>query len=242
MSEQVASPEGQDQDPGHVPEAGMTDDGGDEGRVDWKDRFEDLNARYDLLNDSVAELRDAIVQSRQPVAAPQQVEDLDDDGELTGSKVKKIVGQEISRAVAQNAQVSERDRWDDKAKSDFPLHDAKFMREFKKEWGVMTKGGLDPNHPQAVYTVAKAVARGWNKPTKKAPSAETHQTSEAPTATPSGAPVSTGSSRRVSIDDNDPRLRFYQMRNDRTKEQIDRFKAKLAAKDAAEAEGRRGRR
>ena len=240
MDQSVES-EGMSQNPGQGLESDVTDDSTDGGNgQNWKGQFEDLNARYDLLNDTVAELRDAIVQSRrsQASAAVPQYDDLDDDSELTPSKVKRIVSDSIGRAVAQSTQVNDRQKWDDKAKADFPLSDPKFLREFKKEWNDMTGGGgLDPNHPKAIYQVAKVVAKGWAKPQANRSTSSDSHTSEAPTNSPV---ASSGNTSKIKIDDNDKQLRFYLMKGDRTKSQIENFKAKLAAK--RELENKRGRR
>lgn len=233
-------PEGQNQDPAPAgAEAGFTEDQGDEGESDWKGRFEDLNARYDLLNDTVAELRDAVLsRGNSGGQSHPEVDDLDDDEPLTGSKVKKIVSSSINQAVARNNQVSQRETWDNKAKADFPLGDPKFMREFKREWGSMTAdGGLDPNHPKAVYTVARTVARGWKSQTKSANT--THETSEPPSRASSDV-TRPGSRKNAKVDDSDPRVKFYAMRGNKTKDQIEKFKTRISEQDAkAERRGRR---
>jgi hypothetical protein len=194
-----------------------------------KDRIADMEARFEMLQDSISEMRNALLSSRTPAQAP--VEDIDDDEPLTPSKVKKIVQSSISSAVGQNQSQNERQVWDDKAKADFPLTDPKFQLEVKKEWREQVAAGLNPNHPRALYNVAKIVARSsgvMKKPAKT--DAETTHSSEAPSTQ---RPASAQNGRRSGVSDDDPRLAFYKMKGDRTKDQIEAMKRKLSEKDAA---------
>jgi hypothetical protein len=217
------------QDPGQGASAPKEGDAG-EGKVD---RLADMEARFDLLNDSLSELRQAILE-RRPSAAPAPVEEIDDDEPLTASKVKKIVQSSVSTVAAANQSLVQRQQWDSKAKEEFPLADPKFLREFKAVWKEQTSSGLDPTHPKAVYNVAQITARamGVKKPVAKA-DPETSETSEAPTSASPAARQARNGASRSSVTDDDPRLNFYKMKGDRTKDQIDAMKKKLGDRDAA---------
>lgn len=194
------------------------------------DRFEKMEARFELLNGSISDLRSAILESRRTTAQAPVQEDNDDEP-LTPSKVRKIVQSSVANASAANQSLAERREWDQKAKSEFPLSDPKFLLEFKREWGEQTAAGLDPNHPRAVYNVAKIVARavGTKKPAPR--DAETAHTSEAPTNSPRERQQSSRTTR-TSVRDDDPRLQFYMMKGNRTKEQIESVRQKLSERDA----------
>lgn len=211
------------------------------GESSKEDSISNLEARFDLLNDSLTELRQAILDRRSTngAAAP-QVPDVDDDEPLTASKVKKIVQNGLSNVVQQNQDLVQRQTWDDKAKSEFPLSDPKFLREFKREWREQTASGLDPRHPKAVYNVAQITARsmGVKKPAQAKPDAETAHTSEAPSSNPPPRAAANRGGRPSTVADDDPRLRFYKMKGDRTKDQIEAMKQRLGARDATKRSAR----
>lgn len=222
-----------------VSEEGDAGDDSARGRTKGDPRYENLEARFELLNDSLSELRQAILESRSPgrgQAEPQV--DIDDDEPLTASKVKKIVQSGLGNVMQQNQDLVQRQTWDDKAKSEFPLSDPKFLREFKKEWREQTSAGLDPRHPKAVYNVAQITARsmGVKKPAAK-PDAETAHTSEAPTGSPSTRQTAKSGSRST-VSDDDPRLAFYRMKGNKSKDQIEAMKQKLGERDAKWRSGR----
>lgn len=220
------------QNPGQAASAAEGDTAG-EGADGKPDRLADMEARFDLLNDSISELRQAILDRRAngATAAP-VVEEIDDDEPLTASKVKKIVQSGLGNVVAQQQNLTQRQQWDEKAKSEFPLADPKFLREFKNTWKEQTGSGLDPTHPKAVYNVAQITARamGVKKPTAKS-DPETTQTSEAPSA--NSPSRSARSAPRSSVSDDDPRLAFYRMKGDKSKEKIEAMKKKLGERDAS---------
>lgn len=216
-------------------EGGESDGGG--GSAGGSSKIEDLEARFDLLNDSLSEIRQAILAQRGGGAVKQEMEELSDDEPLTASKINRIVERNLTKVVASTANTNQRQQWDDKAKSEFPLADPKFLREFKREWKEQVESGLDPQHPKAIYKVAKDTAR--NVGVKKDPAAredtESTQTSEAPT----------GNARRVertaarsSVSDDDPRIRFYQMKGNLPKEKLEALKKKLGERDAKKRGGR----
>lgn len=192
---------------------------------------EDLKARVDLLNDNFAELRNAILTSRQG-SGRAEIEEISDDEPLTASKVNKIVEKNLTRAVASSTQLQERRQWDDKAKSEFPLADPKFLREFKREWKEMVDSGLDPNHPKAVYQVAKATARTVG--VRKEPGRQEESSTQTSEAASSGTSSQRTERRgtRNAISDDDPRIRFYRMKGPKTKERIEAIKQKLGERDA----------
>lgn len=213
------SPEG-----GETSGGGATSSGG-------SSKIEDLEARFDLLNDNFSELRQAILANRNGSPVKQEMEELSDDEPLTASKINRIVEKNLTKVVANTAQVNQRQQWDDKAKSEFPLADPKFLREFKREWKEQVESGLDPQHPKAIYKVAKDTAR--NVGVKKDPASreeESAQTSEAPTG--NGARRVERQTSRSSVGDDDPRLRFYQMKGNLPKEKIEALKKKLGERDA----------
>lgn len=213
---------------------------GEVGAVDQTtNEYDDLNAKYDLLLDNFNELRTAIVQQNNVRSTATEVveEEWDDDEPLTGSKVNKIVQKAITSAVSQNAATSDRKTWDDKAKTDFPVSDPKFQMELKKVWNELRDSGLDPNHPRALYMAAKATAKniGFKKSTKSTSKSDEF-TSEAPTASRSGASRSS-SSKVAMVSEDDPRVSFYRMRGEKDPKKIEALRIKLAERDA-----RKGRR
>lgn len=221
--------DGQDSGQEGVPSEGSTGDT-QGGRSD--DRVAKLEAQLELLNGNFSELRQALVESRrQPAAA--EVEEEDDDKPLTASRVKKIVRSSVAEATSATQGLNERQRWDQKAKEEFPLNDPEFLLKFKREWKEQTESGLDPRHPRAVYNVAKLVARSTGG-AKKAPARdpETALTAETSSSQPSRQ-QSQRAGRLVSEDD--PRVRFYAMKGNRTKEQIEGMRRKLSEKDARKA-------
>lgn len=236
--------EGQTQDPGPGPEAGETEGDHSEAttedtRSSWR---EEMDAKFDLLQDSVSSINRTLSNLSRPAPAATAAEDdddYDDEEPLTGSKVSKIVNKAIGKAVNQTNQVNSRTHWDEKAKSDFPLTDPVFVKEFRKTFNELVSGGLDSNSPKAVYTACQVASKSFKKPAQKKSSGT--QTSEAPTPPPSGMRTQTGSSRKVTVDENDVRVRFYKMKGDKTKEQVQRFMEKLSADDARKDQRRRAR-
>lgn len=229
MSGQTAT-DGQDLGQGDTtPEAGTA--GGDTAGGDSKaDRFSAMEARFEMLNESLSELRTAIL-ARQGQAVPAQVEEIDDDEPLTTGKVKKIVSQAVGSATQATQTLSERQQWDNKAKADFPLVDPEFQLAVRKEWREQLASGLNGNHPKALYNVAQIVARTWKGKKQPKADAETTHTSEAPSTQ---RPASAQSGRRTpTVSDDDPRIRFYAMKGNKTKDQIEAQKRKLAELDAA---------
>lgn len=219
---------------GQEPAESVTTTEGGQGSSGKDAKIEDLEARLDLMNDNFAELRDAIVKSGKHNPAPSadiQVE-LDDGEPLTASKVNKIIQHNLDAAVRSGNAKAERTQWDLKAGQEFPLTDPKFLREFNREWKEQVGSGLNPQHPKALYNVAKIVARtsGVKKePVRRDPDADPTQTSESSSGTRS-ATERRGAAKTVS--DDDPRLAFYKMKGDRTKDQIDTMKKKLGERDA----------
>lgn len=224
-------------DPGqgaNAPEAGAA--GGETAGGDSKsDRLADMEARFEMLQDSMMEMRNAFLGSRSQGAGQQSAaDDIDDDEPLTPSKVKKIVRDSVASVANANQTLSQRQQWDEKAKSEFPLSDPKFLLEFKKEWREQVEAGLNPNHPKAVYNVAKITARMTGAVKKATKSdAETAHTSEAPTTTGQRPASARSGHQRSTVSDDDPRLAFYAMKGNRTKEQLEAMKRKLGEKDAA---------
>ncbi len=221
------------QDLGQTTDVVETGAGGDTTGGDSKpDRLADMEARFEMLQDSIVEMRNALLSSRQSAqTAPEK--DIDDDEPLTPSKVKKIVRDGVAAGAAVTTNLTQRQQWDDKAKSEFPLADPKFLLEFKREWKEQVAGGLDPNHPRAVYNVAKITARTSGVVKRPAKDPETAQTSEAPSGASRQNRQQT--SRTSPISDNDPRLAFYLMKGGKSKEKIEAVKAKLAERDAKQA-------
>lgn len=227
MSNQATNGQPGSQDGESPPESQVQDEGSpNPGR--GSDRVEDLEARFDLLTDRFSELRDAILSTRQPTAR-EEVEDMSDDEPLTPSKVKKIVKDGISTAVAGSTQVQERREWDRRAADEFPLKDPKFERAFRSEWQDMVNSGMNPNHPRAVYKVAQATALRVGVK-KDSPKKDPEPTSEAPTREPPSRTERRGAQAQVR--DDDPRLKFYLMKGPKTKERIEEIKQKLSERDA----------
>jgi hypothetical protein len=224
----TANTDGQHSDQGEETPEG--NESGEESRSSGKeDRFAKMDARFELLNGSITELRQAILDSRRPTQAQVEVPDDDDDDQpLTPSKVRRAVNQAVAHASAANQGLADRKEWDNKAKSEFPLHDPEFMLNFRREWKERTDSGLDPKHPKAVYDVAKITARlyGSKKPAPKKDPETTHS-SEAPSQSRQPAQRS----QRSNISDDHPSVRFYTMKGNRTKDQIENFKKKLAEKE-----------
>ncbi len=213
-------------DPGQGASATQTGDAG--GDTAGGDSAADLKAQIEELQDTVGELRNAIISSRQAGASAAPVVEDDDNEPLTPSKVRKIVQSSVANVAANNQNLSQRQIWDDKAKSEFPLSDPKFRVEFKKMWRDQVASGLDPNHPRAVHNVAQLTARHIGVVKKPEKDAMTTQTSEAATA--AAAPRSRQGSQ-AKIADNDPRLAFYQMKGKQSPEKLEALKKKLAARD-----------
>src|SRR5688500_9762828 len=86
--------------------------GGDTAGGSKSTGISDTEARIEMLQDSIAELRNAILASRAPAQA--HIEEIDDGEPLTPSKVQKIVTKAIGSAVGQNQSQNERQVWDDK--------------------------------------------------------------------------------------------------------------------------------
>ncbi len=195
-----------------------------------KDRLEDLEARVDMINDGIAEIRNAL----RPRPQPQEEVEINDDEPLTGSKVKKIVERSINQAVAGTNAQNERAVWDQKAKDEFPLQDPKFRREFQKLFKEQVESGLDPKHPKAIYNVARLTSKELGTPAPKREERETvrdeRETSEAPSGGGSSR-VQPRNGARSNVRDDDPRVSFYTMKGGKTKEQIEAFKQKLGQKD-----------
>lgn len=196
--------------------------------------YRKLEAQVGLLADSIGELRESVLSSRPSQQAAVE-EEFDDDEPLTARKASTLVSRAVSRAVSQRSLAEEKREWDNRVKSEFPVSDPEFQRELKREWREFAENGGDPTAPRSLYYVAKHVAKGWKKPgaTKSATKStqlddDTQTTSEVPT---SGA---SRQSRRgkVSVSDNDPRLRFYQMKGNISAEKLERLKQKLAEQDA----------
>lgn len=207
--------------------------GGGESSSSGNSKLENMEARLDLIADGFAELRQAILDrggTHQQAAAA--LEEVDDGEPLTASKIQRIVNNSLKNVVADSTNLTQRQQWDTKAKEEFPLSDPKFLREFKKEWKEQTDAGLDPRHPKAVYNVAKITARsvGVKKVEDPAERRETTQTSEAPSSRAQQVERRGGS--RSTVSDDDPRVKFYGMKNDKSKEQVAAFKAKLSERDA----------
>lgn len=225
----MAKTEHDGQDPGQEGAQDANTEEGHAGQADGgEDRIGNLEARLDLLNSGISELRNAVLQTRNAAPAAQAVvdEDIDDGEPLTGAKVSRIVQKSIASAVSQSTQVNQRQQWDDKAKSDFPLADPKFLREFQKQWNDAVNSGLDAQHPKAIYQVAKQTAAAMGTSVKQAPrrDADVRDTAETPNRGGAQAPRTA----TAKIPDDDPRVRFYMMRGNRTKEQVAAFKTKLA--------------
>ena len=194
------------------------------------DRVAGLEAKLDMLADNFAELRGALAQRQPAVPEADPYEDLDDETPLTAKQVSKVIDRSLNRVVETNNQAQSRKEWDEKAKSEFPLHDPQFQRKLREVWKEQVVMGLDSRHPAAAYNVAKMTAQimGVKKPQARKNPDTTH-TAEAPS---SGTTPRRSTSPASKIDDSDPRVSFYNMRGDKTKEQIARFKEKLAEKDA----------
>jgi len=195
-------------------------------------RYDDLNAKMDMLSDTIVELRGAIVQ-RQPAAEIE--EEFDDDEPLTSSKVNKIVTKAIKGATAVSNNQSQRQLWDGKAKEEFPITDPKFQLELKKVWNEFQDSGLDPSHPKALYQIAKTTAQRLG--TKKAPAratANTEHTSEAPSS--SQTQVTARSGRKPGmVPEDDPRVRFYTMKGVKDPKKVEAMRARLFEKDSRKA-------
>lgn len=224
------------QNPGQEAPASKEGDAG--GGGGGGDSLADLKARFDLLQETVSDFTKAVADSRrQQTAPPPQVDDIDDDEPLTGSKVKKIVQSSVAAVAAQNRTLTERQQWDAKAKSEFPLDDPKFQMEVRREWREQVQNGLDPNHPRALFNVAQITARTWGgKKPSKTQDAETTLNSETP-LNPSPRNPRSGGSSQSKISDDDPRVRFYAMKHGKNPDKIKAFKEKLGAQEAP----RRGR-
>jgi hypothetical protein len=213
-------------------EGGTTTEGGQESRGDTA-KIEDLEARLELMTENFADLRNAILQNGKQSPAPSadiQVE-LDDGEPLTASKVNKIIQHNLDAAVRSGNAKQERTQWDLKAGQEFPLQDPKFLREFNREWKEQVAGGLNPNHPRALYNVAKIVARTSGvvkkEPRQRDPEADPTQTSESSSS--SRRPERAGGAKAVS--DDDPRVALYRMGTP-SKEKVEAFKKKLGEQDA----------
>lgn len=212
---------------------GEGEDSSGDGATAKEDRYGNLEAQIGLLNDTVVELRQAVIDSRKASPATQFTpdEEINDDEPLTASKVSRIVNKSLTQAVKQSDAATQRSVWDGKAKEEFPLADPKFLREFKKQWNEQVNSGLDPNHPKAIYNVAKITARevGVKKPAPKVDPDTVHTVE--PT-TRDSRPAASRNSAKSAISESDPRLRFYMMNGNRSKEQIESMKKKLADKDS----------
>ena len=212
-------------------------DGGGKGTVS-REKYENLEAKIDMLADSFTELRSGLAQ-RSAASSAQEVEDeFDDEEPLTASKVAKIVAKQTQAATSAQAAKSERVEWDRKAATDFPLTDPKFQLEFKRQWRDLSNAGMDVRHPRALYQAAKLTAqiietnRKATSPgrerARKEDEDEAHD-SEAPTSRQSAA---TRRASKSSIDDGDPRIAFYKMKGNKSEAQVKAFKERLAQKDA----------
>ena len=207
-----------------------TETTGDEGFVS-KSEYNRLESQLANMNDRFDELREALVQQRSAAyqQQPAQVEeDFDDDEPLTAGKVSKIVQRETKKATSEAERTSQRREWDRRALEEFPTKDPEFERQFRRVWREQVESGLDGRHPKALYNVAKIVAKDFKKKDPK-PRAPGGETTEAPstgmTSTPRGG-------KRSKISDSDERVAFYNMKGDRSPEQIARFKERLERNDA----------
>lgn len=189
-------------------------------------RFDDINAKFDMLADGFNELKSYITK---PSAPDPVEEEYDDDEPLTGSKVNRIVKKAISTAVHQSTATNDRQVWDSKAKEEYPITDPQFQRELKRVWNEMRDSGLDAQHPKALYLVAKTTAQRLG--TKKAvkTTSTSAQTSEAPTTTRSPAPTAT---KQGMVPPDDRRIELYAASGRKTKEDIEAFRTKLFNRDA----------
>jgi hypothetical protein len=219
-----------------APEAGATE-GVTSGGEDYKSRYQDLEAKYDMLLDGFEELRSTFLSSRQQAAA-QQIpdDDLDDDQPLTPSKVKKIVSSAVGSAVSQSTQKNEQAMWDQKLAQDFPLSDAQFQRELKKTSKEMMSAGLDLKHPRALYECAKIAAKSMGitgraaKPKTRQTQSEDEHSAEAPS---SPGAVRTAIPKVKMVPEDDPRVKFYtSVKGTKDKKAIEKIRVKLAEKDA----------
>ena len=113
--------------------------------------------------------------------------------------------------------------WDQKAQSEFPVKDPKFLSQLQKNWNDLVASGLDPGHPKAIYKAAELTARqvggaAVKSDAKNFQSAEAGREFQAPKA-------------KAKVSENDPRVRAYKMWNTDPKK-IAEFQKELELKDA----------
>ena len=205
------------------------------------DRFETLEARMDLLGQGLQQINQALANIGRPQMSQEQFEEeFDDDEPLNMRKVSKVVNQAINSAVAKSSDKAEREKWDTKARSEFPISDPKFEAEFNRQWASFRDAGGNMNHPRAVYKVCQDVARvlGSSKPAPRREQSGEHISGEAPTSGANQASQRRASSSKIS--DDDPRVTFFKLRNSDPKK-IQKFKEGLEAKDREAVERQRRR-
>lgn len=231
MQEQVADGESQGQVDTSTQSGNMGDVSPDQVN---QEKYDKLEAKYDLLLDEFGELKTAIYQSqqsRQQAAVP-DVDD-DDDEPVTQSKVKKAVRQAVTDAVSQSKALNERQVWDDKARKDFNVTDPKFELELKKQWREMQVSGYDLTHPRALYEAAKrtALVTGITKKSKPvAKDADTEHTAEPPTNSQT-ARKADSVDKMIPMDD--PRMRFFtSIKDNNDPKKIEAMRKKLARRES----------
>lgn len=213
---------------------GQTMEGVTSGEVAKDQRYNDLEAKYDMLLDGFEELRSTFLQSKAQPAAQPQVDVDDDDEPLTSSKVKKIVSSAVGSAVNQSTRKNEQAMWDQKLAQDFPLSDLQFQRELKKTSKELMAGGMDLKNPKALYECAKiaALKMGSTAKPKKTQRSETEHSAEAPSNVAAGA---TPKAKVKMVPEDDPRVKFYtSVKGVTNKKTLERIRVKLAKKDAGE--------
>ena len=208
----------------------------------WRQTFE---ARMDLMSQGLDRLNQTLASlGQRPVTQEQFEVEMggDDDEPLTPNKVAKIVNHAVDSAVKRTSAKSEREQWDAKVRSEFPIKDPKFEAEFNRQWASFRDAGGNINHPKAVYKVCSDVARAVGKatpPARRAAASE-HVSGEPPAGSTrdSSAPGRRKAASKIS--DDDPRLEFMRLRtSDPAK--VQKFKESLEAKEVAKNSRRRTR-
>ena len=215
-----------------------TEDQGDQSPSESvDDRFEQQQANYDLLSGNFEELKETIFEGfKQLQRPPATVEEpVDEEEGLTESKVERIIKRSLQAHGDVQNNNNQRAVWDQKAKDEFPLHDPKFLKEFKREWKEQIAGGLMQTHPRALYNVAKMTARlvGLNKRKTEAKVEEEPLDTGEPPAPRRTVKESSGKFVLSKDEKVRQQVSFYNMRGDRTPKQLAAFQQDLEDKRTA---------
>ena len=145
-----------------------------------------------------------------------------DPEKAVGSVIESKLNENTRRLQAEN----DKRYWDQKAESDFPTNDPKFMSELKKSYKGLIADGMSAEAPKAVYRAAQEAAMKLGLNSKAKVNGNRADDSDN-SVSPGGVPAK---KKSAMVSDNDPRVKWYQMRVQDPKK-IAEFKKILAAKD-----------